>query len=135
MTLVLSLDRALVPVWTLAALAAGALGTGSRRILAAIDASMGEVYSGAFELRDGGLAALSNESACAPDVVALPAGDDHWQGRGTGFAAADGAVQARLWRSPAIAAATRLAPTPPGARRTAPPPRTPAPGDGQGHAK
>src|SRR3546814_18003778 len=59
---------------------------------------MGEVYSGAFELRDGGLAALSNESVCAPDVVALPAGDDHCQGIGTGFAAVDGALQARLGR-------------------------------------
>src|SRR3546814_18961282 len=65
----LALDRPVVPVSTLAALAAGAPETGSPRILAAIDARMGEVYSGAFELRDGGPAALSNESVCAPDVV------------------------------------------------------------------
>src|SRR3546814_1609081 len=78
------------------------------RILAAIDARMGEVYSGAFELRDGGLAALSNGSVCAPDVVALPAGDDHWQGIGTGFAAVDGALQARLGRRLANVDATAL---------------------------
>src|SRR3546814_18267347 len=69
---------------------------------------MGEVYSGAFELRDGGLAALSNESVCAPDVVALPAGDDHWQGIGTGFAAVDGALPARLGRRLANVDATAL---------------------------
>src|SRR3546814_1735159 len=103
-----ALDRPVVPVSTLAALAAGAPETGSPRILAAIDARMGEVYSGAFELRDGGLAALSNESVCAPDVVALPAGDDHWQGIGTGFAAVDGALQARLGRRLANVDATAL---------------------------
>src|SRR3546814_7341870 len=76
-SIALALDRPVVPVSTLAALAAGAPETGSPRILAAIDARMGEAYSGAFELRDGGLAALSNESVRAPDVVALPAGVDH----------------------------------------------------------
>src|SRR3546814_13625510 len=94
-SIALALDRPVVPVSTLAALAAGAPETGSPRILAAIDARMGAVYSGAFELRDGGLAALSNESVCAPEVVALPAGDDHWPGIGTGFDAVDGALQAR----------------------------------------
>src|SRR3546814_19758362 len=77
---------------------------------------MGEVYSGAFELRDGGLAALSNESVCAPDVDALPAGDDHWQGIGTGFAAVDGALQARLERRLANVDATALPPAAPVAR-------------------
>src|SRR3546814_11029310 len=78
------------------------------RILSAIDARMGEVYSGAFELRDGGLAALSHESVCAPDVVELPAGDDHWQGIGTGFAAVDSALRARLGRRRAQVDATPL---------------------------
>src|SRR3546814_20820796 len=77
---------------------------------------MGEVYSGAFELRDGGLAALSNESVCAPDVVALPAGDDHWQRIGTGFAAVDGALQARVARRLANVDAPALPPAAHGAR-------------------
>src|SRR5690606_4434990 len=92
----LALDRPVVPVSTLAALAAGAAENAPPRILAAIDARMGEVYSAAFERRDGGLAALSKEGVCAPDAVVLPRGDDRWQGVGTGFAAGEGALQAHL---------------------------------------
>ncbi|MGH8033089.1 MAG: tRNA (adenosine(37)-N6)-threonylcarbamoyltransferase complex dimerization subunit type 1 TsaB [Luteimonas sp.] len=120
----LALDRPVLPVSTLAALAmradavsanaasplsddprplpsaGGGWGEGAvaSRILAAIDARMGEVYSAAF-LRDGdGIRALSAETVGAPDAVALP--DDHdghdghgWIGIGSGFAAADAALQ------------------------------------------
>jgi tRNA threonylcarbamoyladenosine biosynthesis protein TsaB len=97
----MALDRPVVPVSTLAVLAmradllphAGA----SRHVLAAIDARMGEVYSAAFELRDGDAHALSPESVRGPDQVELPdspaAG---WFGVGTGFGAADGALAQRL---------------------------------------
>ncbi|GAB3515217.1 tRNA (adenosine(37)-N6)-threonylcarbamoyltransferase complex dimerization subunit type 1 TsaB [Pseudoxanthomonas daejeonensis] len=93
----LALDRPVVPVSTLAVLAAGAAVAGPARILATIDARMGEVYAGAF-LREGdGLAALDVERVLAPGAVELPADDGgEWQGVGTGFAAADGLLAQRL---------------------------------------
>lgn len=88
----LALDRPVVPVSTLAALAMRA---GGERRIAAIDARMGEVYLGVFA-RDGeGLAALSDEVVVKPDLAAIPDGDA-WHGAGTGFAAAEGALQSRL---------------------------------------
>ena len=92
----LALDRPVVPVSTLAALAARAPESGSAQVLAAIDARMGEVYSAAFVRRDGGLSALSAESVSLPDAVALPSGEGAWQGVGTGFAAGEGVLAARL---------------------------------------
>ena len=95
----LALDLPVLPVSTLAALAmgAGVAGdTGGRSVLAAIDARMGEVYTGAFH-RDGeGVLALSPEAVLAPDAVRLPTVDADWCGVGTGFAAADGALRRHL---------------------------------------
>ena len=54
----LALDRPVVPVSTLAVLAAGAPADGPARILAAIDARMGEVYAGAFGRQGAALVAL-----------------------------------------------------------------------------
>jgi tRNA threonylcarbamoyladenosine biosynthesis protein TsaB len=89
----LALDRPVVPVSTLAALA---LQAGGPRVLAAIDARMGEVYTAAFELRDGDAIAVSEERVCAPDAVSLPDESEDWHGIGTGFAAGDGALALRL---------------------------------------
>ncbi len=89
----LALDRPVVPVSTLAALAMQASG---ERILAAIDARMGEVYAAAFGLRDGEPIALDVETVRAPETVMLPDNRDDWHGVGTGFAAADHALQKRL---------------------------------------
>ncbi|HEV8695513.1 MAG TPA: tRNA (adenosine(37)-N6)-threonylcarbamoyltransferase complex dimerization subunit type 1 TsaB [Lysobacter sp.] len=89
----LALDRPIVPVSTLAALALQAEGV---RVLAAIDARMGEVYTAAFELRGGDAFALSDERVVAPVDVLLPDDRDGWRGVGTGFAAADGVLAARL---------------------------------------
>ena len=62
--------------------------------LAAIDARMGEVYTGAFLRHGGTLAAIDAERVRAPDAVALPAGHEgDWQGVGTGFAAAAGVLR------------------------------------------
>lgn len=88
----LALDRPVLPVSTLAALAMQA--DGERRI-AAIDARMGEVYLGAFARDGDGLVALSEETVVKPDAAVVPGGDG-WHGAGTGFAAAEGALQARL---------------------------------------
>ena len=88
----LALDRPLLPVSTLAALAADAPGD---RILAAIDARMGEVYLGAFAREGDNLQALAPEAVAAPQAAPLPEGAG-WTAVGTGFAAAQEALQARL---------------------------------------
>ncbi|WP_449446390.1 tRNA (adenosine(37)-N6)-threonylcarbamoyltransferase complex dimerization subunit type 1 TsaB [Thermomonas brevis] len=88
----LALDRPVLPVSTLAALAMQA---GGERRIAAIDARMGEVYLGAFARDGDGLVALSEEGVVKPDMATVPDGDD-WHGAGTGFAAAEDALQARL---------------------------------------
>ncbi|KAF1686537.1 tRNA (adenosine(37)-N6)-threonylcarbamoyltransferase complex dimerization subunit type 1 TsaB [Pseudoxanthomonas broegbernensis] len=101
----LALDLPVVPVSTLAVLAAGAHAQGPERILAAIDARMGEVYVGAF-LREGdAVAALGAERVLRPEAVALAevagGGDAAWQGVGTGFAAAEGVLARHLSPAPA----------------------------------
>jgi len=88
----LALDRPVLPVSTLAALAMRAEGD---RILAAIDARMGEVYFGAFERDGDALLPLAGEVVARPDAVDVPAGAA-WHGVGTGFAAADGVLTTRL---------------------------------------
>lgn len=90
--LALGLERPLLPVSTLAALALQAEGP---RRLAAIDARMGEVYLGAFGWDGQALQPLAPEQVAAPAAVALPGGAD-WHGAGTGFAVADGALGARM---------------------------------------
>ncbi|MEG3193038.1 tRNA (adenosine(37)-N6)-threonylcarbamoyltransferase complex dimerization subunit type 1 TsaB [Lysobacter sp. D1-1-M9] len=94
----LALDKPVVPVSTLAALAAsrqlpaaGEVGA-EHRVLAAIDARMGEVYHGAFAVRDGSAVAIGEEGIHAPDGVPVPS-EGEWHGRGTGFAAADGLLR------------------------------------------
>lgn len=95
----LALDRPIVPVSTLAALALRARALADsppRRVLAAIDARMGEVYTAAYELRDGGAFALDQETVLPPDAVTLPGSEADWLGVGTGFGAAEGALATRL---------------------------------------
>jgi len=87
----LALDREIVGVSTLAALAMQGQG---ERILAAIDARMGEVYLGAFERRIDGMHLLGNELVARPDSASIP--DGTWTCVGTGFSAAGGALQQRL---------------------------------------
>jgi tRNA threonylcarbamoyladenosine biosynthesis protein TsaB len=93
----LALDRPVVPVSTLAALAMQAHSlrpTGGSRVIAAIDARMGEVYAGTFELSEDDVVSLSQECVCSPDGFELAEGK--WLGVGTGFAAADGALRRRF---------------------------------------
>ena len=111
----LALDRPVVPVSTLAALAMNAgphppsapsprmrgegkpseARQGEGQILAAIDARMGEIYVAAFRRDGDSIVATSEEIVIAPAHCALPEGDG-WVGVGTGFAAADGALQSRF---------------------------------------
>lgn len=89
----LALDRPVVPVSTLAALAMQASGP---RVLAAIDARMDQVYSGAFEVGGGGAFPLAAEVITAPEAVPLPGAGAEWRGVGTGFDACAGALRERL---------------------------------------
>lgn len=103
----LALDRPVLPVSTLAALAMRAPGDD---IVAAIDARMGEVYAATF-VRDGdGLRALDTERVVAPDafVLADTAGEGGWHAVGTGFGAAEGALVTRLGDRLASVDATAL---------------------------
>jgi tRNA threonylcarbamoyladenosine biosynthesis protein TsaB len=76
-----------VPVSDLAAVAlAGARHSGRDRILACLDARMGQVYWGAFECREGNVHPVSAEQLTAPGGVDPPA-DAAWFGAGHGFAA------------------------------------------------
>lgn len=94
----LALDVPVIPVSTLAVLALRAQppAAGPQRVLAAIDARMGEVYTAAYELRDGEPFALDREAVLAPDAAQLPDAGNGWLGVGTGFAAAEGALRRRL---------------------------------------
>ena len=104
----LALDRPLVPVSTLAVLAAqvppppvtageGGCDVGvPHPILAAIDARMGEIYTGTFVHRGDRLEATSGEAVVAPADYALVGEDRGWIGVGTGFAAAEGVLATRL---------------------------------------
>ena len=79
-------DLPLVPVSTLATLAQGAFRRdGSRRVLAAFDARMGEVYWGAFEAGPEGLMApVCPEAVSAPGAVEPPR-EGRWHGVGSGW--------------------------------------------------
>ncbi len=92
----LALDRPVLPISTLAALALEADATGGQHVLAAIDARMGEVYLGAFVIDDFGLPQpVGAERLLTPDQPDLP-GDGRWIGVGSGFAAQDAALQQAL---------------------------------------
>ena len=99
----LALDRPVVTVSTLAALAMASRPSLPRspgqsiQILAAIDARMGEVYSAAFaRAGDDDVVALTTETVARPENVVLPDGAGSWFGAGTGFAAGEGVLQQRL---------------------------------------
>ncbi|MFC4727809.1 tRNA (adenosine(37)-N6)-threonylcarbamoyltransferase complex dimerization subunit type 1 TsaB [Coralloluteibacterium thermophilus] len=95
----LALDRPVVPVSTLAVLAMRAKAVAEAPpgpVLAAIDARMGEIYAGVFAPDAAGLMrARDVERVGAPDALQLPDGFEGI-GVGTGFAAGEGALRARL---------------------------------------
>lgn len=85
----LAIDRPLLAVSTLQALALRAPAAADQ-VLAAIDARMGEVYTGSFQRRDGQWHSIDAEAVIAPAQVTLAAGT--WFGVGTGFDAEQGAL-------------------------------------------
>ena len=89
-------DLPVVPVSTLAALAQQGLDRSHTRVLAALDARMGEVYWGVFEADAEGLAVpVGHEQVIAPEAVPMPVGEG-WYGIGTGWSAYGSALRARL---------------------------------------
>lgn len=89
----LALGRPVIGISTLAALALDADAPDGARILAAIDARMGEVYLGQFERRGEAVVALAPERLARPQDVRI---DGEWIGVGTGFDAENGALRANL---------------------------------------
>ncbi len=79
--------RPVLPVSDLAALAlAGARHSQHDRVIACLDARMGQVYWAAFDCSSGLPAALTDEKLSDPDALAPPAAGP-WFGAGPGFAA------------------------------------------------
>jgi tRNA threonylcarbamoyladenosine biosynthesis protein TsaB len=90
-------DLPVVAISTLGAIAQGQFRRGGqRRLLAALDARMGEVYWGCFEVGADGLAASRcAEQVCPPERVELPP-DSGWYGIGPGWAAHAASLTRRL---------------------------------------
>jgi tRNA threonylcarbamoyladenosine biosynthesis protein TsaB len=89
----LALERPVLGISTLAALALDAPATEGERILAAIDARMGEVYLGEFERRCDGVIALGPERLLRPQEARF---EGEWIAVGTGFDAEQGALRSHL---------------------------------------
>ncbi|ADJ27737.1 tRNA (adenosine(37)-N6)-threonylcarbamoyltransferase complex dimerization subunit type 1 TsaB [Nitrosococcus watsonii] len=88
-------DLPVVPVSSLAALAQFCK---EKKILAAIDARMGEIYWGVYEREAEGLVRLmDSEQVCIPEAVPLVAGKG-WFGAGTGWGVYKDKLCARLGR-------------------------------------
>ncbi len=91
------LERPVLPVSTLAALACAAGASPQADVVAAIDARMGEIYLGVFRIDAQGYPQpLAAESLQRPDTAIVPLGHECWIGTGTGFAAEGGALKHRL---------------------------------------
>jgi tRNA threonylcarbamoyladenosine biosynthesis protein TsaB len=106
----------LVPVSTLAAIGQGQFRrSGERRLLVALDARMGEVYWGCFEIDARGLAMpCCEEQVSAPERVEAPGGEG-WIGVGPGWSVYGAELTARTglasdaYRGEAICEARDLA--------------------------
>ncbi|MDX9741521.1 MAG: tRNA (adenosine(37)-N6)-threonylcarbamoyltransferase complex dimerization subunit type 1 TsaB [Gammaproteobacteria bacterium] len=90
-------DLPVIPVSTLAVLAQGVISDGlADRVLAAMDARMGEVYWGAFVAGADGLAGVAGEECvCPPDRVPAVEGGG-WFAAGDGWAAYRAVLETRL---------------------------------------
>lgn len=90
----LALDRPVVAVSTLSALALRAATDDGEHVLAAIDARMGELYWCAYRMHEGEPRPLIAEQLSKPDDVVIEG--EGWHGVGTGFAAQDDVLAMRL---------------------------------------
>ncbi len=79
-------DLPVVPVSSLAALAqAGFRHKGYQALLCAVDARMGEIYWGAYQIEQGVVSLLSDEHVCRPELAPLPPESSQWYGMGSGW--------------------------------------------------
>jgi tRNA threonylcarbamoyladenosine biosynthesis protein TsaB len=83
-----------IPVLGVNTLAAIAEACGAPRVIACLDARMGEVYHAAYEKRGGALHEVIPAGLHRPDTVPLPPGEG-WIGCGGGFVAHGEALAAR----------------------------------------
>jgi tRNA threonylcarbamoyladenosine biosynthesis protein TsaB len=74
-----------LPVAGVCTLQALAEASGKLRVIAALDARMGEIYHAAYEKREGAWVALSEPRLCKPEEVP-PLSGNGWFGAGSGFA-------------------------------------------------
>lgn len=81
--LAVATNRPLIPVTSLETMAAQA---GGERVLALLDARMGEVYSGSYQLIDGAYVLQGDIRVSAPDAVGLPS-EPGWIACGNAIAA------------------------------------------------
>ena len=89
-------DLPVAPISTLAALAqAGYRLRGFESMLCAMDARMGEVYWGAYQIKQGVVSLLADEMVCKPDVVPRPDAGE-WHGIGSGWSIYADELKARL---------------------------------------
>jgi tRNA threonylcarbamoyladenosine biosynthesis protein TsaB len=96
--LAFSLDLAVVPVSSLAALALAAYyANGGRHVLTALDARIGEVYWGAYAIEpDSLLVPQLDEAVAAPSEVELPPERNGWTGAGSGWEVYEEALSRRI---------------------------------------
>ncbi|MDO8989398.1 MAG: tRNA (adenosine(37)-N6)-threonylcarbamoyltransferase complex dimerization subunit type 1 TsaB [Sideroxyarcus sp.] len=102
--LALGTDVDVVGVCTLQALAEA---SGKDKVIAALDARMGELYLAAYEKRNGEWATVIEPCLCKPGDAPQIAGEG-WFGAGSGFAVGDAALTARYGRQLADADAQAM---------------------------
>ncbi len=83
-----------LPVAGVCTLEALAEASGKPRVIAALDARMGEIYHAAYERRDDAWTAVSEPCLCKPED-APPVPGSGWSGSGSGFALYGGTLGAR----------------------------------------
>lgn len=83
-----------LPVAGVCTLEALAEACGKPRVIAALDARMGELYLAAYEKRDGTWFAVVEPCLCKPEDAPMVSGED-WYGAGSGFAAHGAALAER----------------------------------------
>ena len=83
-----------LPVAGICTLLALAEATGYQRVIAALDARMGELYFAAYEKHDAGWVAVIAPCLCKPEAAPRVSGDG-WFGTGSGFAAHEDVMRSR----------------------------------------
>ena len=83
-----------LPVAGVCTLEALAEASGRPRVIAALDARMGEIYHAAYEKHDGAWTTVSEPCLCKPED-APPVPGENWFGAGSGFATHGNALEER----------------------------------------